>query len=438
MICAVLAAQVNTMIANAEYTLYSKGQYGAAQTGAVDHDQKRKILESKGLISAELAKNEKNLAAYADAANACVVMIMRSEAQAQKLSEKDRLDVLISAGIVNEKQSDIDMSAGISVGDFADMCIAVIGYNYLEPDAVNAVKQMLSGSYGADKALTGEMLTDILYMVVNLPICVVDSWEYNAATNTQTPVTVMLDGSDYTDEKGAKQRRDYVTVFSEMENAAQEPVTAIKPEEQAAPAPLLDTSQKISELQRLGVIAYSDDLRLGDSITRAEISKILAVMLCADDATQLGAEASFFDVPAEHWAFNYVETLSRMGVIDGVGQGLFAPEGKLTFAQMCKLLVCAAGYSQYAEVMGGYPDGYIAEAEKRGITNGINAAADDELTREQTMMMAYNTLDIPLCTVSSYEFDEFSGTYAPVYVINDGSNGHELLTMKMQLEEKQA
>ena len=247
MLCAVLAAQMNPMIANADHVPYSKGQYEAAQTGTVDHDQKRKILESKGMISAELAKDETKPVTYADAANACAAMIMRSAVEAQRLSEKDRLDVLISAGIVNEKQSDIDMSAGISVGDFADMCIAVIGYNYLEPDAVNAVKQILTGSYGADKALIGEMLTDILYAVANLPICVVDSWEYNAATNTQTPVTVMLDGSDYTDEKGAKQRRDYVTVFSEMENAAPEPVKAIKPEEQAAPAPLLDTSQKISE-----------------------------------------------------------------------------------------------------------------------------------------------------------------------------------------------
>lgn len=231
-------------------------------------------------------------------------------------------------------------------------------------------------------------------MVVNLPICVVDSWEYNAATNTQTPVTVILDGSDYTDEKATKQKRDHVTVLSEMEDAVPEPGTDIKPEDLAEAVTVSDTAQKISELQKLGVIAYADDLRLSDSITRAEISKILAVMTCADDVTQPGAAASFFDVPAEHWAFNYVETLSRTGVIDGVGQGLFEPEGNIRFAQMCKLLVCAAGYGQYAEALGGYPDGYIAEAEKLGIVNGINAAADDELTREQTMVMAYNSLKL--------------------------------------------
>ena len=67
----------------------------------------------------------------------------------------------------------------------------------------------------------------------------------------QMPITVILDGSEYTDKNGRKQKRDYVTILSELKDV--EAVQAIEP--------------------------------------------------------------TFRDVPAGHWAFNYIETLSGLGIL---------------------------------------------------------------------------------------------------------------------------
>ena len=52
---------------------------------------------------------------------------------------------------------------------------------------------------------------------------------------------------------------------------------------------------------------------------------------------------TFSDVSESAWYYEYVTTLTRDGVINGMGDGTFAPDGTLTWAQAMKLLLCAHG-----------------------------------------------------------------------------------------------
>ncbi len=60
-----------------------------------------------------------------------------------------------------------------------------------------------------------------------------------------------------------------------------------------------------------------------------------------DDGEAAQTEESFSDVPATAWYYPYVTSLAEAGVIDGMGDGTFAPNGTLTWAQAMKLLLCA-------------------------------------------------------------------------------------------------
>lgn len=52
--------------------------------------------------------------------------------------------------------------------------------------------------------------------------------------------------------------------------------------------------------------------------------------------------AEFSDVPSSHWAHDTISELADKGIINGIEEGVYAPEGTLTRAQFIKLLVCAS------------------------------------------------------------------------------------------------
>ena len=82
-----------------------------------------------------------------------------------------------------------------------------------------------------------------------------------------------------------------------------------------------------------------------ETLTRAQAAKILCVMLegaeKADALTK--TETGFSDVPASHWAAKYVAYCVDKGIVAGVGDGKFDPNGKLSSGAFAKMLLVAYG-----------------------------------------------------------------------------------------------
>ena len=81
------------------------------------------------------------------------------------------------------------------------------------------------------------------------------------------------------------------------------------------------------------------------TLTRAQAAKILCVMLegaeKADALTK--TETGFEDVPASNWAAKYVAYCVDKGIVAGVGEGKFDPDGRLTGTAFAKMLLVAYG-----------------------------------------------------------------------------------------------
>ena len=127
--------------------------------------------------------------------------------------------------------------------------------------------------------------------------------------------------------------------------------------------------EAISTLSTLQVInGYEDgSFQPEKEITRAEYTKMIVYMLGMDSFTT--PITTFTDVPESHWANAYIKTAFDMGIINGFDDGTFRPDAPVTYEQALKMLVCTLGYEAYAEVAGGYPNGYRAQAEDLDLTD---------------------------------------------------------------------
>lgn len=119
--------------------------------------------------------------------------------------------------------------------------------------------------------------------------------------------------------------------------------------------------QAINEVSERGILnGYPDGtFRPYGTITRAEAT---AVVVRASEMELQDKKSIYRDVPDYHWAREYVMSATDAGIINGMGNGLFEPDGKVTHSQIIKMIVCMMGLGGYAEEHGGWPMGYIEAA----------------------------------------------------------------------------
>lgn len=143
------------------------------------------------------------------------------------------------------------------------------------------------------------------------------------------------------------------------------------------------------------VNGYEDgSFRPENNITRAEFSKIIIETIMTEERTT-GEEAKFSDVAENHWAKNYIYLSRKLGIVNGVTEDTFSPESNITYEQAIKMIVAALGYEQQAQELGGYPHGYMIEAQELKITEGIKFNDKDYATRGNIVLMLNNAMNIP-------------------------------------------
>ena len=86
------------------------------------------------------------------------------------------------------------------------------------------------------------------------------------------------------------------------------------------------------------------------TLTREQAAKLITYMLLGENSEKLGVESSSFkDVAATRWSAPAIEYCATMGIIDGAGDGNFYPAGKLTGYAFAKMLLTAIGYKSDRE-----------------------------------------------------------------------------------------
>lgn len=168
----------------------------------------------------------------------------------------------------------------------------------------------------------------------------------------------------------------------------------------------IDFKEAAEVMSKVGVFqGKGENFAPKDNLNRAEAAKLIAYLMLGNNTaeTMKGNGNRFTDVPADHYASGYIEYLAAAGIVSGVGDGKFNPNGQVTAVQFAKMLCVALGYDAKTE-------GYVGESWNINIMKQANKDkifdllseinTNDLITREQAAQMCLNALK---ATMVDYE-----------------------------------
>jgi len=185
-----------------------------------------------------------------------------------------------------------------------------------------------------------------------------------------------------------------------------------------------DYAVAVNTLAALGIVGGDDqgNFNPDNTITRAEFTKIVCEIQGLKGDANKGATA-FTDVPADHWASGYINMATNLKIINGMGDGTFAPENPVTYEQAIKMLVVTLGYAPMAADKGGYPTGHLVVAQTYGMTKNVAAPAQAEAAKRSTIaQVVYNTIDTPMMEQTGFGSNV-------TYEVKDGTGDRERVTL---------
>ena len=168
----------------------------------------------------------------------------------------------------------------------------------------------------------------------------------------------------------------------------------------------------VEQLHKIGIIdGYTDGtFKPEQTVTRAEMAKLIAAMQGYADSAAGKATTKFSDVPSTHWASGYIASATGTG-IDGLPDGTFAPERNVKYEEAVKMIMATLGYTVIANAEGGYPMGYISAAIKEKVTEDVTKAnIGSDASRGTIAQLIYNAIDTPLVEQITWNKDG-SGDY---------------------------
>lgn len=156
---------------------------------------------------------------------------------------------------------------------------------------------------------------------------------------------------------------------------------------------------------------------LSTILTLTLITSLLATGVYADN------KITFKDVDASSGMGSAIYKLVNNGIINGMGDGTFSPNGNLTRAQLCKMINLLCNYTQ--EDNTGFTDvtkdkwyySHVLIGKKAGYINGFpdgTFKGDDYVTREQVCAIicrVKNISDIPYTGVISDKISPWAEPY---------------------------
>jgi hypothetical protein len=153
--------------------------------------------------------------------------------------------------------------------------------------------------------------------------------------------------------------------------------------------------EAVTDLMEKGVVSgYPDGTyRPEGAITRAEACLIVVKsMNPTASAIAAAAQSSFTDLAGYDWAKPYINYAAANGVISGYPDGTFRPGDFVTYNEMAAMLVRALGF-QASELPGVWPANFVNKAIALGIFAGLSPEGNAPATRGNVALMAFRVVD---------------------------------------------
>lgn len=135
------------------------------------------------------------------------------------------------------------------------------------------------------------------------------------------------------------------------------------------------------------------NFRLGDTVTRAEFTKVAVATSSFRNSVASGISVSPFpDVNYKNWAAPYIKVALSNNIVSGYPDGTFKPSKTVTYEEGLTILLRLLGYSS-EDFGSSWPSGQIGLAENIDLTKNVNRVQGEALTRGDVANLAYNLLN---------------------------------------------
>ncbi|MGE4353265.1 MAG: S-layer homology domain-containing protein [Oscillospiraceae bacterium] len=145
------------------------------------------------------------------------------------------------------------------------------------------------------------------------------------------------------------------------------------------------------------------------------VSFLITIVLLSNYFPAMAADSDFSDVPANHWAAEYISRATQLGLINGMGSGLFGVGQNVTRAQFAALLVRLFGWEPVMPEEPSFTDNddtsewyysVIETAVANGavLKDGETFRPDDDITREDMAVMLVRALGYDLLASSAADY----------------------------------
>ena len=199
-----------------------------------------------------------------------------------------------------------------------------------------------------------------------------------------------------------------------------------------------DYVDDVNMLVELGILGgYPDgSMRPEGNISRAEFAKLAYVLKYGkDDKGELfaGQQSSFTDVEGNHaqnWAKGYINYCENQGIVSGVGNNKFNPDGTVTVVEASKMLLVILGCNADKEGFKGanWSSNTVAKAMALGLYEGWQGDPTAPASRQLIAKLMRNAIFAPI-----YVYSPITGIGSQ-YNALDGSKNQTLGEQVMGLK----
>ncbi len=158
-------------------------------------------------------------------------------------------------------------------------------------------------------------------------------------------------------------------------------------------------SQDMKILDVLGI--YNSEDSFSEYVTRGELAKYMVRL--SNIAVSESFTKYFYDVPKDYELSFYVNAAYERGIMKGYGDGLFAPNDKITYSQAVTCIMRVLGYTEIADFKGGYSVGFMQTAMDEKIFS-LTKGNDEYLTNEEMLSMLYDAMEADIVGIGKYSY----------------------------------
>ena len=147
-------------------------------------------------------------------------------------------------------------------------------------------------------------------------------------------------------------------------------------------------------LEGMGVVSGTSDSTFNPSgsLSRAQLCAMLVNAAGLSSQVSTYARKTLFsDVSASAWYNGYVNLAYSQGLVSGNGDGTFGPNEAVTYGEMATSLLRLLGYTS-EEVGAVWPLDYTTFCDELGLSDGLSLGAYDSLNRGEGAVLLYRAM----------------------------------------------